>query len=638
MAKCYNGRILKVNLSSKEWTVEEPSESFYRQYIGGRALGLYYLLNELDSKVEPFDEENIIIFAPSVVTGAPLPGLARNSIISTSPLTGGYAESEAGGFWGVEFKKAGFDALIVKGKADEPVYLYIKDGKVEIKSAKHIWGMDTGDAQQAIRMELGDEKIRIALIGTAGEHLVRYACVVNDLKHVYGRGGLGAVMGSKNLKGVAVRGSQTIEVADKPKLQELTKYFNDNSKLNADNKQLRKYGTSQYYINAATAGALPTRNFREGTFEGAEKVSHVEMYDKLAIGHEGCFACSIRCKTVTKSEGPIKIDPQYGGPEFESMTSFSALLGNDNLEVMVKANELCNRYGLDSISTGASVAFAMECFEKGLITKEDTDGIELKFGNSSIILDLIRKIATRDGVGDLLAEGTKRMSEKIGLGSEKFAMQAKGQEFAMHEPRVKFGVGLGYAVSPTGGDHLQAEHDGAFDAAQVGYTHESEDPSVFMGMVAALGIIKPVDTLSIGPDKVKLFTYLQIFWSFFNTAEFCIFAFAPVRTFQVNHVPEIIKAVTGWDVSLWELMKVGERALTMARLFNLKHGLTAEDDKLPERVFEPLVNGAMEGIKIPKEEFEEAVHLYYEMMGWDRETGVPNKGKLAELDLLWASK
>lgn len=636
MPGCYNGRILRVDLSRGKWSVEEPGEGFYRQYLGGRALGLYYLLKELDPETQPFDEENIIIFAPSVVTGAPLPGLGRHSVLSKSPLTGGFAESEAGGFWGVELKKAGFDAVIVRGRASEPVYLWIKDGQVEIKSAKHLWGLDTGNVQQRIRMENGDDKIRVALIGKAGENLVRYAAVVNDLKHVNGRAGLGAVMGSKNLKGVAVRGTRSLEVADREKLQDLARFFGESFKKNADNNQLNQYGTSQYFINASHAGALPTRNFREGTFEGAEKVCHTEMYKKLTVGHEGCFACPVRCKTVCKSDGPIKIDPQYGGPEFESMTAFSALCGNDNLETMVKANELSNRYGIDSIATGASIAFAMECFEKGLITTEDTGGIELKFGNHEAILVLIEQIVNREGFGNLLAEGTKRMSEKIGRGSEKFAMHVKGQEFAMHEPRVKFGVGLAYAVSPTGGDHLQHEHDGAFDPALVGYTHESDKPSVFMEMVAPLGILRPVETLSIGVDKVRMFTYLQMYWSFFNSIEFCIFTFAPVRTFLVEQIPEIVKAVTGWNMSLWELMKVGERGITMARLFNLKHGLSAKDDYLPERSYEPLEKGALEGTRIPREEFASAIPMYYEMMGWDGETGVPTRGKLAELNILWA--
>lgn len=633
MVRGYNGKILRVDLTTGEVFIEKPSDTFYRSHLGGRTLGLHYILNEIESHVESFDEDNLLVFAASVVTGAPIPGLSRHSVLSKSPLTGGFAESEAGGYFGVELKKAGYDAIVIKGKASAPIYLYIKDGKVEIKPANHLWGLDTGVTQSKIRQEIGESSAQLAIIGPAGENLVRYAAIVNDLNHVNGRAGLGAVMGSKNLKAVVVNGSSTPDFADKEAIKRIASHFSKTFKQNADNNQLNQYGTSQYLINANESGTLPTRNFQDGSFEGVEKVSHIKMHEQLTIGSEGCYACPIRCKQLCKFDGDITIDPQYGGPEYEAMTAYSSLCGNDDLMVMVKANELSNRYGLDSISTGSCIAFAMECFERGLITKEETEGIELKFGNSKAIITMVEKIAKREGFGDFLAEGVKRMSEKIGQGCQSFAMHVKGQEFAMHEPRVKYGLGLAYGVSPTGADHLQHEHDGAFDPNLIGYTHESDSPSVFMEMMQPLGIYEPVETMSLSKKKVKLFTYLQIYWSLFNTLGLCIFNFAPVRTFAVNYIPEIVKAVTGWDVSLWELMKVGEKGITMSRLFNLKHGLSYRDDILPDRVYEPLGVGPMSNSKMNREEYNKALKLYYEMMGWDGKTGVPTEGRVAELGI-----
>jgi len=385
MPNGYNGKILRVNLSNRSYDIEEPNERFYRKYLGGRALGLYYMLKEVATRVSPFDSKNKIIFAPSIITGSPIPGTSRHSVVSKSPLTGGYAESEAGGYWGVELKKAGFDAVIVEGKSEKTCYISIVNNNISIKDASHIWGKDTGEAQEIIRKEVGYPKARVAIIGQGGENLVRFACIVNDLTHINGRSGLGAVMGSKKLKAISVVGTGKIKLADRKKCLKLAKYFVENYQKNADNKQLNRYGTSQYYINANNAGTLPTENFKGGYFKNAEKVSHLRLDELLVKKHEGCYACPIRCKIICESNKPIKIDRKYGGPEFESMAAFSSFLRVDDIYVMVKANELCNRYGLDTIATGNVIGFAMECFEKGILSKKDTNGIELKF-NVRILL------------------------------------------------------------------------------------------------------------------------------------------------------------------------------------------------------------------------------------------------------------
>ena len=632
----YNGKILRVNLTTEKITVEEKDWVFYRKYIGGRGLISYFLLNEVSADVDALCEENKLIFASSVMTGVPIPGFSRHSVGAKSPLTNFYGESQTGGYWGVELKCAGYDAVIVEGKAANPVYLWINNSEVQIKDAKKLWGKDTADVKEALIEELGEKRLKALIIGKAGENKVRIAGISSDVTHYHGRTGMGAVMGSKHLKAVVVRGTHKLEFADPDKIKELAKWFAENFKDNADNSSHAKYGTSPYYFNANTAGSLPTKNFISGYFAGAENVGLEKLHELLKIGTAGCYACPIKCKQIFQAEEPYKIDPRYGGPEFETIAAFNSNCGVDDLCAAAKAHEMCNRYGLDTVSTGVVIAFAMECYEKGLITKGDTDGIELNFGNGQGMLDMIEKIASREGIGDILAEGVKRAAEKIGNDAEKYAMHVKGQEFAMAEPRAKFGVGLAYAVSPTGADHLQHEHDGAFDPALTGYSHDSDEPSFFLKNIFPLGILEPVESLYLGPEKVRLFVYLQNYWSLFDCLDLCIFTFGPVRTFKIPHLVEMVKAVTGWETSLWELLKVGERGTTMTRCFNVKHGATRHDDKLPGRLFQGLKDGTLKGSKIDKQEFEEALSLYYGMMGWDRENGTPLESKLHELSIGWA--
>jgi len=635
----YNGKIARVNLTTGKTSVEEPGFVFYRTYMGGRGFIANYLIKEVPAGVDALSPENKIIFAASVVTGVPLPGFSRHSVGAKSPLTGFYGESQAGGHWGNELKKAGFDALIVEGKAEKPVYIWIKDGVVEIRDARKMWGLDTGDAQDLIAEDVGEKRLRALMIGKAGENMVRFAGVASDLSHFHGRSGMGAVMGSKNLKGVACRGTQKAEFADPEKIKELAKWFADNFKNNVDNATHINYGTNQYYWNANHA-ALPTHNFRDGHFVPLENVTIEEYQERFKVGADGCYACPVRCKQVVenKTEGYYNIQKRYGGPEFETLGIYGSACDMADLIAPAKGHEVCNRYGIDTVSSGLTLAFAMECYENGLITKEDTDGIELKFGNVDAMFQMLEKIANRDGFGNILAEGSKRAAEIIGKGAIKYAMQVKGQEFAAAEPRAKFGMALQYAVSPTGADHLQAEHDGAFDPNLTGYSHGADDPFGMLKTLFPMGILEPVKSLYLGPEKVRLVTYLQHFWSMFDTLELCIFPFEPVRTFPIGKIVEAIKAVTGWETSLFEILKVGERGTTMAKSFNVIHGATPEDDKLPDRLFEELKGGPLEGSKLDREETEKAVHIYYEMMGWDGKTGVPTEGKLHELNVGWINE
>jgi aldehyde:ferredoxin oxidoreductase len=617
----YNGKILRVNLTQKTFKIEEPDEIIYRTYIGGGAFACYYLLEEQGPGVDPLGPENHLIFMTSAVSGTPGPGFSRFTVSARSPLTGAFAETEAGGWFGPELKFAGFDGIVIEGKAAEPVYLSIQDEKVEIHSAANLWGKEVGEVQDLIHQELADSKVRIAQIGPAGEKLVRYACIINELKHVNGRTGMGAVMGSKNLRAIAVRGSSKPELAHPEKVKELVKWFAKNylSKL----KERQEVGTASVVIPLNLAGILPTRNFNSGEFEHAEAIDGTTMRDTILVGRGGCYVCPVRCKREVAFEEPYSVQKRYGGPEYETVGALGSLVGVGDLKAIAKGNELCQRYGIDTISAGACIAFAMECYEHGILKEKDCGDIKLNFGNAEGMLKMIEMIARREGIGDLLAEGVLRAAKQIGKGSEKFAMHVKGQEAPLHDPRGKTGLGLAYALSPTGADHVEHPHDPMFQA----WNENLKE-------AAMLGILEPVKPLSMGPDKVRHYFYLQHVWGLYNLIGLCQFVGFPVGRFSLDHITEYVKAVTGWNTTLWELLKATERSFQLFRVFNCREGFTKKDDTLPDRFFQPLPNGALKGHRINRKEFDEAIDLFYGMMGWQPD-GKPTKSKLHEIGLSW---
>jgi len=612
----YNGEILRVDLSGDKISIEHPDDIFYRRYVGGEGFVAYFLLKELTPSVDPLSPKNKLIFAAGPVTGAPIPGGGRNSVGGKSPLTGGFGESEVGGHWGAELKHAGFDAIIIEGKADGPVYLWVHDGEAEIRDASHIWGKDTGDAQRLIIKELNDKLVRVAQIGPGGEKLVRYACIMVDLKDAAGRTGMGAVMGSKNLKAIAVRGHGRTEVADRDKLIELSRLL----VKRLEGLSAHEYGTGAYLDAQVASGNLPIRNFRDGDFPNAAALSAETIKETVRIGMEGCYACSVRCKKIVKIDKPWSVDPIYGGPEYETLAALGSNCGIDDLKAVCKANELCNRYSLDTISTGASIAFAMECYENGLLTDADTDGLKLKFGNAEAMVRMVEMIGRRKGLGDLLAEGVKRAAEKIGRGAERFAMHVKGQEVPMHEPRFKRALGIGYAVSPTGADHMHNLHDTILTVKGPRFDN-----------LASLGILEPLPLEDLGPRKVRAFIYFVHWRVLDNCLLLCDFL-----PWDYIEKTSIVRAVTGWNTTAWELMKIGERVTNMARVFNIREGFKREDDWLPERFFHPKTSGALSKTSIDPEKLRNAIDTYYKMMGWDEE-GVPIREKLEELDIGWVA-
>jgi len=619
MVNGYTGNILRVDLTKEKTSIENPEELFCRRYIGGEGFVAYYLLKELKAGIDPLKPENILIFATGPLTGFAIPGTGRNSVGAKSPLTGGFGEAEVGGHWGAELKHAGFDAIIIEGKAKNSVYLWINDGKAEIKDASHLWGKVTGEAEAIIKKELGDKLIRVAQIGPGGEHLVRYACIINDLRNAAGRTGMGAVMGSKNLKAIAVRGHKKLEVSNKEKLRTKMKEFNEVAYKSYSG--YFKYGTGYGIMEQfATSGNLPTRNFRDGDFKGATVLDPGIMKEEIGLKMEACYACSIRCKKVVEIGEPWNVDPIYGGPEYESIGAFGSNCGVDDLKAVCKANELCNKYSIDVISAGVSIGFAMECYENGIFTDKDTNGIKLNFGNAEAVVKMVEMIAKREGLGNILAEGVKRAAEKIKNGADKFAMHVKGQEIPMHEPRLKQGLGVGYTVSPTGAEHMANMHDTLIASKTAIAVH------------SAIGILEPLKIDDLGIKKVRALVYYTNWQNLLNALLMCYFV-----PWDYVDIPEIVRAVTGWYTSTWELMKVGERITTMARAFNIREGFTKKDDWLPNRFFQPHTSGALSETAIKPDELKNAIINYYKMMGWDDE-GIPTKSKLGELDIDWVSQ
>ncbi|MFX1278584.1 MAG: aldehyde ferredoxin oxidoreductase family protein [Promethearchaeota archaeon] len=619
MVNGYTGNILRVDLKNEKTSIENPEEIFYRRYIGGEGIVAYYLLKELKAGVDPLGPENKLIFATGPLTGYAIPGTGRNSVGAKSPLTGGFGEAEVGGHWGAELKHAGVDVIIIEGKSKSPVYLWINDGKVEIKDASHLWGKITGETEAIIKKELNDEFIRVAQIGPGGENLVRYACVINDLRNAAGRSGLGAVMGSKNLKAIAVRGHKKLDISNKENLRAKMREFNEVAYKPVSG--YFKYGTGYGIMEQfASTGNLPTRNFRDGDFNYARDLDPGIMKEEIRLKMEACYACSIRCKKIVDIGDPWNVDPIYGGPEYESIGAFGSNCGINNLKAICKANELCNKYSLDAISAGVSIGFAMECYENGILTDKNTNGIELNFGNTEAMIQMVELIAKREGLGDILADGVKRAAEKIKKGSEKFAMHVKGQEIPMHEPRLKQGLGVGYAVSPTGAEHMANMHDPSIASERAIAVHK------------AISILEPLEMDDLGIKKIRALVYYTNWRNLLNAVLICYFV-----PWDYVDIPEILRAVTGWYTSSWELMKVGERITTMARVFNIREGFRTEDDWLPERFFQPHTSGALSEIAIKSDDFKNAIINYYKMMGWSEE-GIPTESKLDELDINWVSQ
>jgi len=629
MLSCINGSILHVDLSSGILWVEHPPETFYRKYGGGSAMGIYYLLKEMPPAADPLGTDNVLALFASLPTGIPISGQSRLNATARSPISNAIGDSQCGGFFPAVFKASGFDGVVICGKSDRPVYLYLHNGQAELREAAHLWGKLTAAAEQLIKKELNDPKVEVLQIGPAGEKLVRFAAIMNMRNRANGRTGMGAVMGSKLLKAVVVKGAQKFLPVDKTVIQKLQRQGTKDIENNPDVRGLSLNGTADVVAFQNSIGSLPTLNYNMGTFEAFEEICGDRLTDTILKATDTCFACTVRCKRVVETEfHDRKVVPEYGGPEYETISTTGSYCGISDLRAISLANQICNSYGLDSIATGATIAFAMECFENGLLTEADTDGIKLRFGNSEAMLVMVEKIGKREGFGEILAEGSARAAIMIGPQSHSYLVTTKNTELPAHIPHSKKTLGLIYAVNPFGADHQSSEHDPMY---------EEGASELCLQRLSLLSLTDPQPPGSMNEEKIR-FAYLsELFYSALDTYGLCQFVWGPSwQLYGPVEMADMLSAVTGWDVTIEEILKVGERRLNMMRAFNAREGYSRTDDILPAKFEQPLQGkGPTAGVAYPGLDLEGFKNFYYTLAGWDVRTGNPTPQKMAELGLDW---
>lgn len=622
-------KILNIDLDNLTYKFETLPSDIYRKYPGGSALGMYLMLREMKPGIDPLSPENMLIFSVSPLTGIPISGQSRMCVTTKSPLTGTAGDSQVGGFIPAHVKANGYDSIVFRGKAKNPVYVYIDKEKVEFKDAKNVWGKITGDAEDIIRQELGESKVEISAIGPGGENLVKFAAIMHMKNRANGRNGVGAVMGSKNLKALVVKKQPPMKPIDQDGMKGLTLDVKERIAANAVMIDTAENGTAGVVDFHIAEGFLPSFNWTRGVMEGAESIQGATITKTILKERDTCFGCAIRCKPMVEIEGKAK--PEYGGPEYETLATFGSYCGNSNLPDLCEANQLCNMYGLDTISCGATIAFAMDCFEHGILTLADTDGLELKFGNSKVFAPLIEKIAMqKDGIGKLLALGSFKAAAKIGKGAEALAITCKGQELPAHMVQMKPNLAVNYAVNNFGADHQSSEHDPALMAA------DDANDWIWINQLAKFEKCDGYGILDANKSKFALET--QKYYSMLDSLCLCQFVWGPAwQLYGPSDLLLFCKYGAGWDASIAELQEVGERRINMMRLFNAREGFGRKQDILPDRMFIPIPDGPNAGVGINKEDFEKALDAYYDYAGWDKKTGVPTKETVKRLDLEWVA-
>lgn len=629
----YSGRVLRVDLTRRKIRTEQLSENLARKFIGGYGLAGYVLYKEVPPWVTPFDPLNLLIFSTGPLTGTSAPSAGRYTVVAKSPLTGYFGDANGGGFFGPEMKFAGYDMVVISGCASEPVYLMIQDGGAEIRDATSYWGMDTATVDRSIQRDIGDPKVRVATIGPAGENLVRFAGVVSDEGGRFAaRCGLGAVMGFKKLKAVAVRGHQKVAVADETTLRSIARDCIERAKTDPFIVHFRKTGTAGSLQPLWYLGDVPAYNWSRTDFGGPgdpslSKLSREYIYEEILEGHLACYLCPISCrKVVTVREAPYETEEKVEHPEYESTAALGTNCGIDNIKAIAKLNELCNIYGLDTISTGSAIAFCMECFERGLITKEDTGGLEMRFGNDLAAIEMTHKIAKREGFGNILAEGVRRVAKVIGGEAEQYAIHVKGQEISMHDPRAFQSGGPAYATASTGGRHTEGLV--IFD-------------ELLRNLPSDLPLPKIGDMLST-EGKAELAKLIMDWNAFVSLTGLCLFA-PGFGLYEGGHyggqgVTNVFTAVTGQQMTISEGLRIGERIVNLRRAFNIRHGCTESEDTLPQRL---LTEKGKTGAAV---KLHETLPEYYRLRDWDPVTGKPSRRKLLELELddvandLWSAE
>ena len=598
----YMGKILRVNLTRRNVIIEALDNETARKFIGGKGLGAKILYDTLKPGTDPASPENLLIFASGPLTATLAPSSARSTIVTKSPLTGIFLDSHFGGFFGAEMKLAGYDCLVISGKASSPTFLRIQEASVELVDAQDLWGKGCFETERTLKERLG-KNVKVASIGPAGERLVRFACVTVDRYRQAGRGGAGAVMGSKNLKAIVVQGTGKISYADPKGFKEASKVALRRIREHHFTPLRRRYGTPVWVAPVNEAALLPTRNFATGVFESADNISGETMRNKLVTKDGACYNCPIACWKYSHVDSERHRVDELVGPEYETIALMGSNCGVNSLEVIAYANLLCDDLGLDTISTGNVIGFTMECYEKDLIKKEDAGGLELCFGNADAEIEMVRRIAHREGLGDILAEGVERVAKKIGQGSERFAMHVKGLELPGYDPRGAFGMALAYATSDRGACHQRA------------WTVNAEIKGRLTPRYSTRGRAKFVKNLQ--DERTMCFSLV-------------LCSFMPLK---ITHFTQLLNAATGFNLSEGEYLKTGERIWNLTRLFNIREGITRKDDALPPRtVEEPLPDGVAKGKKITRRMLNEMLDEYYDLRGWDKH-GVPTHEKLKALDL-----
>lgn len=627
----YTGKILHVELTRGKITEKPLDKEIQRLYVGCVGLAGKILYDQVPIWAGPLDPENLLIFATGPVTGTPGLSAGRHSVVTKSPLTGYFGDASAGGFWGAELKKAGFDAIVLTGRAPRPVFLWVKDGVTELRDATSYWGMNVRDSDRAVKKDLGETNAWVANIGPAGENLVRFATVSNDDgDRVAARCGVGAVMGSKRLKAIAVRGTNKVPVSDEPAIRDSLKELTKLMSSDQTSRWMMKWGTSGAFAPMMELGDTPIRNWTSGEFKDPSKLSTPGEYANYRQAQRTCFSCTVHCRpVVTIPEGAYKTEAKVEGPEYETLGALGTNLDIGNVEQVIKLNDLCNLYGLDTISAGGVIAWAMESYERGLLTAHDLQGCELNFGNGDSTMKVLEMIAYRRGFGDVLAEGTRRASRILGHGSEKWAIEVKGLELPMHDPRAFQGMCLTYAFSAVGADHMEGETMG-IESLPVG----QESP-----YFPEYGL-KSTDRLGV-EGKARIAYIMQNVYQATTALGYCLLSSASGGTcYPIKYNLQFYKAATGLDMSFEEMMRVGERIYNLKRAFNFKHGMRKDEDRLPERLLkEPLPSGGSRGSVA---HLEALVKEYCDIRGWDPSSGKPKRTTLEALqmhdvaDELWA--
>lgn len=616
----YMGNIAYVDLNTGEVEVRKPGDSFYRKFIGGRGLAAAVLYEELDPGVDPLSPENVFVLATGPLAGTRIPGGTRHITATKSPLTGGWGEANAAGRMGPMLKAAGLDAIVVRGRASRPSFLWVREDGIEVVPCDDLWGMDTGAARDAI-IARTHPQAEVATIGVAGENQVKYACVMSEYSRAAGRSGTGAVLGSKMLKGIAVWGEREVEIKDPEGLRQLRQTMVKEIMEHPNCQMFREHGTPGGIVPHDKMGAYPAYNFKEGVSDSIENVSGETMTNTILIRRDACDGCPVACRRVVDTgQGQFSVDSRYGGPEFETIGALGTCTGLYDLKAIAKANELSNRLGMDTINIGLIIAYVMECYERGLLTSAHTDGLTLDWGDAGAILELIQRVAHRKGrFATILGEGLAPASRWVGQKSEDFALHVKNQAFPVHMPRGKIGQGLSYATSNRGACHCQGMHDNSVEAGKIS---------------PAIGIDERFKGLSrMSKDlKPELEAIAQNFRAFQDSLIICRFVAWDYGAATPESVLEMLNAVTGWDVTPEESMLTGERIFNLCRLFNAREGMNRKDDTLPARMGESLPRGATKGSVITPQDLDRLLDDYYEFRGWTAD-GCPSEDTIERLDL-----